>query len=313
MAGAAERPATVERFADDILRVLAPNPSPMTHHGTNTWLVGSAGLAVIDPGPDDPAHLAAILAAVPAGGRITHVLVTHTHRDHSPLARRLSALTGAPVLGFGDAAAGRNPRLAALAGIGGGEGIDDAFVPDRRLVDGETIEGAGWRLEAIHTPGHIGNHLCFRHGSVVFSGDHVMGWAPSLVSPPDGDMAAYMASLDRLAALRAGRLLPGHGAAVEDPAARIAELAAHRRGREAAILAAVAAGAATPAEATRRVYADIPAALWPGAERNVLAHLIDLADRGLVTATPSPAPDARFTAADDVFDEKRLDTPRHPC
>jgi hydroxyacylglutathione hydrolase len=289
-------PGVPERFAADIVRVLAPNPSPMTLTGTNTWLVGGRALAVIDPGPDDPAHLAAILAAVPAGARISHIVVTHTHVDHSPLAGPLAAATGAPVLAFGDAAAGRSPRLAALARIGGGEGIDAAFRPDRTLPDGAVVEGEGWRLEAVHTPGHIGNHLCLRLGDTLFSGDHVMGWAPSLVSPPDGDMAAYMASLARVGGLGARRLLPGHGPAVENPAARIAELTAHRRGREASILAAVRAGATSVAEVTRRVYTDIPAALWPGAERNVLAHLIDLADRGQVTATPAPAPDARFVA-----------------
>lgn len=273
-------------------RVLAPNPSPMTLFGTNTYLLGEGAVAVIDPGPALPQHQAAILAALHPGERISHILVTHSHLDHSPLARDLSQATGAPVLGFGPSDAGRSPVMQALAegGLaGGGEGVDAAFRPDVEMPDGASVEGAGWRLDALHTPGHFGNHLCFRWGRRVFSGDHVMGWASSLVSPPDGDMGAYMASLERLAAAGPSRLYPGHGAPVADPAARIAELAAHRRARERQLLDALAAAPADAATLTRAIYTDTPPALLPAAARNVFAHLIDLWQRGLVACHQAPA------------------------
>lgn len=279
-------------------RILAPNPGPMTFRGTNTYLVGTEGLAVIDPGPDLPAHLAAILGAVGTGQRITHIFVTHAHGDHSPLARRLAAATGAPVLAFGDAAAGRSAAMRALVAEGmqgGGEGVDTAFRPDATLADGEVVVGEGWTLRALWTPGHMGNHLCFAWGDAVFSGDLVMGWSTSLISPPDGDLTDFLASCRRLQTERPARLWPGHGAPVTDPAARIDELVTHRMERERQIRAALAAlGAATPAALARAVYADTPPALLPAAARNVLAHLIDLASRGLVTAAPRPGPDALF-------------------
>ncbi|MCB2137247.1 MAG: MBL fold metallo-hydrolase, partial [Rhodobacteraceae bacterium] len=193
-------PGRAVTLAPGLRRVLAPNPSPMTFRGTNTYILGEDAVAVIDPGPESEAHLAALLAAIGDAGRISHILVTHAHLDHSPLARRLARLSGAPVLAFGAAEDGRSARMAALAAsghAGGGEGVDTAFRPDCRLSDGDRIEGAGWVLEAIHTPGHFAGHLSFLWGDRVFSGDHVMGWASSLVSPPDGDMGAYMRSLDR--------------------------------------------------------------------------------------------------------------------
>jgi hydroxyacylglutathione hydrolase len=259
----------------------------MTLHGTNSYILGEGRVAVIDPGPDDPAHLAALLAALRPGERIGQILVTHAHLDHSPLARPLARLTGAPVLAFGPATAGRSAtmeRLAALGTIAGGEGVDAGFAPDIRLADGEIVEGAGWRVRALHTPGHFGNHLSFVWEDAVFAGDHVMCWATSLVSPPDGDMGAYMASLDRLAALGAARLYSGHGDPVADPSARIADLAAHRRAREAAILAALGRGPADAPTLARAIYTETPAALMPAAARNVLAHLIDLAERSLARA-----------------------------
>ncbi|MDO9524932.1 MAG: MBL fold metallo-hydrolase, partial [Gemmobacter sp.] len=160
--------------------------------------------------------------------------------------------------------------------------------------DGSEITGDGWHLEVIHTPGHLGNHICLRMGDTLFSGDHVMGWATSIVSPPDGDMAAYMASLDRLAALGARRMLPGHGDPIEDAPARVAELIAHRKGREAAILADLASGPATPSEITSRVYEGLPAYLLPAAERNVLAHLLDLHEKSLIKTAKLPSPTSRF-------------------
>ncbi|MFD1912486.1 MBL fold metallo-hydrolase [Halodurantibacterium flavum] len=283
------------------LRLLcAPNPSPMTGPGTNTYMVGRGQVAVIDPGPDLPAHLDAILGALGPDERVSHILVTHAHLDHAGLARGLSKRTGAPVLAFGNWTSGRSPLMQNLAeaGIGGGEGVDASFVPDRCLGDGEEISGPGWVLRALWTPGHFGNHICLQWGDEIFTGDLVMGWASSLISPPDGDMGAYMASLSRIMSLGPRRLWPGHGDAVDDPAFRLAELVAHRRSRERAILAAVLAAGpagATPAELRQRVYgSDLAPALFTAAERNVLAHLIDLHERGLVACHPAPHPEARF-------------------
>ncbi|MCC0065026.1 MAG: MBL fold metallo-hydrolase [Defluviimonas sp.] len=282
----------------DIRRVLAPNPSPMTFRGTNSYLVGrGGGVAVIDPGPDDATHLGALLAALMPGERVEAIFVTHAHLDHSPLAPRLAERTGAPVYGFGPAMAGRSALMAGLAARGapgGGEGVDTGFHPDHTLADGDRVSGDGWSLTALHTPGHFAGHLCFFAGPRAFSGDHVMGWASSLVSPPDGDMGAYMTSLDRLAAAAPDRLHPGHGAPVAEAVPRIAELAAHRRAREAAILAALGAGPATAAILAERIYTDTPPALLPAAIRNVFAHLIDMSDKNAVTHDGDLSPAARF-------------------
>ncbi len=252
---------------------------------------------MIDPGPADPAHLAALLAALAPGETVTQILVTHAHLDHSPLARPLAEATGAPVLAFGDARAGRSDlmeRLAASGGLEGGEGVDADFVPDVTLSDGAEIAGDGFVLTALHTPGHFGNHLSFRWEDAIFCGDHVMGWASSLVSPPDGDMGAYMASLDRLAGLGPRRLYSGHGAPIDHATARIAELAAHRRARETAIRAALADGPADATDLARRIYTDTPPALMRAAARNVFAHLIDLTERNLAAPLGPLMAGARF-------------------
>lgn len=281
----------------EIRTLRAPNPSALTGTGTNTYLLGRGAVAVIDPGPDDDAHLAAILGALGSGERISHILITHPHLDHSALAPRLSAASGAPVAAFGTATDGRSPLMASLAASGlteGGEGLDLAFAPDLRLNDGETLSCESWSVTALHTPGHLGAHLCFAAGDVLFSGDHVMGWSTSIVSPPDGDMSDYMESLRRLAARRWSRLLPGHGAPVDAPANRLQELIDHRLQREAQILAALALGPANATELTKRVYTDIAATLLPAARRNVLAHLIDLTSKGAVATPDLIGPDARF-------------------
>lgn len=290
-------PLPVRRPARGLRVLVAPNPSPLTAEGTNTYILGEGAVAVIDPGPASAAHLEAILAALDAGERVSHILVTHSHLDHSPLARPLSRRTGAPVLAFGPSTAGRSARmerLAAEGGIGGGEGIDSDFVPDIALADGSVVEGSGWRIEAIHTPGHLGNHLCLAWGEDLFSGDHVMGWSTTLVSPPDGDMGAYMRALDRLAARAPRRLWPGHGAPVANGTARIRELIAHRRAREEAILGELGRGPATAAELAARLYRDTPPPLLGAATRNVLAHLLDLEERSLILPGPGPLAAAAF-------------------
>ncbi|MCX7559610.1 MBL fold metallo-hydrolase [Sulfitobacter sp. F26204] len=286
-----------ELLEPGLRRILAPNPSPMTYRGTNTYLLGSGGLAVIDPGPLSDAHLQAILDAVQPPQRITHIIVTHTHLDHSPLARPLAKASGAPVLAFGEATAGRSEVMQTLAAgglLGGGEGIDAEFTPDQTLGDCEILRGDGWQLEALHTPGHIGNHLSLAWGDACFTADHVMGWASSLVSPPDGDLTDFMASCMRLATRQWRVFYPGHGAQVDDPAARLDWLVAHRLNRESAILKALSAGPATAQTIAKLVYADTPAALLAAATRNVLAHLVDLNGKSKVQPLGSLHAEAEF-------------------
>lgn len=265
--------------------VLAPNPSPLTGPGTNSYLLGSREVAVIDPGPDIPAHLDAIVEAAGGAGRISHIFVTHAHLDHSGGARRLAGMTGAPILAFGNATAGRSALMARLAGQGieGGEGVDRDFVPDIVLADGAVVATADWRLAAVHTPGHMGNHLSFAAGDTVFCGDVVMAWATTLISPPEGDLVDFLRSLDRLAALRPRRLLPAHGPAVTDAPARLAELAAHRRARTGQIMAALREAPGDAPALAARIY-DVGPELLPAAARNVLAHLLALHELGAVRA-----------------------------
>jgi glyoxylase-like metal-dependent hydrolase (beta-lactamase superfamily II) len=280
-------PGHAEMLAPGLRRILAPNPSPMTYRGTNTYLIGDTELAVIDPGPDNGAHLQAILEAVRPGQRISHIIVTHTHVDHSPLARALAAQTGAPVLAFGDATAGRSAVMAQLAqdGLaGGGEGIDTAFRPDNELADGQVIQGAGWQLEVVHTPGHLGNHIALAWGSTCFTADHVMGWASSLVSPPDGDLSDFMASCRRLQQRAWHVFHAGHGAPVTDPTQRLDWLIGHRQMREAAILEGLSKGPATARALAEQIYTETPPALLGAAERNVFAHLVDLTRQSKVSA-----------------------------
>jgi glyoxylase-like metal-dependent hydrolase (beta-lactamase superfamily II) len=294
------RHGVADAVAPGVRRVVANNPSPMTFTGTASYLVGERDLALIDPGPDDAAHAEALLSAVPPGGRIGTILVTHAHRDHTGNVARLKAATGAPVLAFGPFGAGRSPRMAALADRlppgAGGEGGDRDFVPDRCLVDGEAVAGEGWRLRAVHTPGHLGNHLCFalEGTGVLFSGDTVMGWSTTVVTPPDGDMAAFMRSLRRLSGRRETRYLPGHGHPIDDPAGMIAWQIAHREGRERSILSALQAGPATAGMLVERIYEGLNPALTGAAARNVLAHLLALEETGQARCADPLAPDARF-------------------
>ena len=266
----------------------------MTQAGTNSYVLGHGDVCVIDPGPADPAHLDALVAAI-AGRPVTAILVTHSHLDHSPGARPLADRLGAPVLAFGPSEAGRSPTMQALSDIGGGEGVDRDFAPDGTLAQNDVVPGAGWTLRAHHVPGHMANHLAFEwvEARAVFTGDTVMGWASTMISPPDGDLGQFMTSLDLLESLNARIFLPGHGAPVETPAARCRALRAHRLARESAILAALEAPATIP-DLVARIYADTPPALHTAAARNVLAHLLHLADRGHATASPAPGPAATW-------------------
>ncbi|MBU2993570.1 MBL fold metallo-hydrolase [Octadecabacter sp. 1_MG-2023] len=277
--------------------VLAPNPSPMTYWGTNTYLLGTDSLIVIDPGPFDQSHLGALRAAI-ADRPVSHILVTHSHLDHSPLAKPLAEATGAQILAFGDSSAGRSDIMNSLAATGqmaGGEGVDHDFQPDHIMADGDTVQGDGWSLTAHHTPGHFGNHLCFISGDVGFTGDHLMGWASSLVSPPDGDLTDFMASCTTLAQTGIKRAYCGHGAPIPDAQFRLAELIAHRKTREAEIIAALRPAPADPETLTRKIYSDVAPALFPMAQRNVLAHLIDLTTRNIATLLDGENPQLSAT------------------
>ncbi|WP_170759794.1 MBL fold metallo-hydrolase [Ruegeria lacuscaerulensis] len=291
-------PGKAVELQPGLRRILAPNPSPMTYRGTNTYLLGTGELAVIDPGPLNDAHLQAILDAIQAGQRISHIIVTHSHLDHSPLARPLADRTGAPILAFGGPEAGRSAIMTELAlhGLaGGGEGIDSAFYPDTEVADGALIDGDGWQLEVIHTPGHLGNHIALGWSDVCFTGDHVMGWASSLVSPPDGDLTDFMRACHRLRARDWTVFHSGHGAPINDPGGRLDWLINHRLEREAQILAALEEEPGTARSLAERIYTDTPKALLPAAERNVFSHLIDLLGKSLVLADKELSVDVRFS------------------
>lgn len=293
-----DRAARMIRLDPDLRLVVAPNPGPMTGAGTNSYLLGRGDVVVIDPGPADPAHHAALLAALDPGERIAAILVTHSHLDHTALAPALSATTAAPVWGAGPAGSGRSGTMegwAARGLSGGGEGFDSAYRPDRTLQPGETLHIGATTVEVLATPGHTGCHLGFASADRLFAGDTVMGWSTSLVSPPDGDMAAYRASLAQLASRPWRMIHPGHGSAITDPAGRLSDLILHRRTREAEILAALSdLGPATARQLAATIYTTTPPALLPAAARNVLAHLIDLTDRGEVQFLDTGGPDWMF-------------------
>jgi len=266
----------VERVAPLIRRILAPNPSPFTYTGTQTYLIGEGEVAVIDPGPDLPDHVEALTAAL-RGERVAAILCTHTHRDHSPASRPLKAATGAPIVGCA-------PLSLEDSGPRADESFDSAYDPDRVLADGERLAGEGWTIEAVATPGHTSNHLCLAlaEARALFTGDHVMGWSTTVVAPPDGDMADYMASLERLLDRDDRLYYPAHGPAVEDPHGHVRRLIEHRRMRERQIIGHVERGEGRIGAMVAAIYSDIDPRLFPAAGRSVLAHLVDLERRGLV-------------------------------
>ena len=262
-----------------VTRVLAPNPSPYTYTGTQSYVVGARDLAVIDPGPADPAHVAALLGAV-AGRPVRAIVITHHHRDHSPAARALAEATGAPVVG----AAAQVRR--GEHGAAGDAAFDPDYAPDRVLAEGERVAGDGWTLEAIATPGHTSGHLAFAlpESGALFSGDHVMGWSTTVVSPPDGDMTDYMASLEKLLTRDDRIYYPGHGEAIEQPRRMVRGQLGHRKQREGQILRLLRNGGQPVATMVGQMYIGLDPRLMPAAERSVLAHLYDLRARGMVSA-----------------------------
>lgn len=272
--------------AKGVQRLTAPNPSPFTFHGTNTYIVGQKSVCVIDPGPDNDAHFEALMAAI-EGREVTHIAVSHTHRDHSPLARRLKDKTGAVIVAEGP----HRPARPLFEGEVNpfAESSDTEFVPDRTLADGEIVEGDGWRLTAVHTPGHTANHAAFalEDTAILFSADHVMAWATSIVAPPDGAMSDYMTSLDRLLERQDTLYLPGHGGPVSDPQTFVRALRTHRRQREQAVLERIRKGDRLIPEMVKVIYAATDPRLHGAAALSVLAHIEDLVEKGLI-ATDSP-------------------------
>lgn len=282
--------------APGVRRITAPNPGPFTFQGTNTFLIGKGELAVLDPGPDDPAHRDALLLAI-GGAKVAHILVSHTHRDHSPGARPLQARVGAPILAAGPhrparpVQPGEQMRLDAAA--------DTEFTPDETLADGALLEGGGYRLEVVATPGHAANHLAFAllGEDLLFSGDHVMGWATTVVAPPDGSMSDYMASLDRLLARPESVYLPAHGGEIRDAHGHVRGLRTHRRMRERAILERLAQGDRTIPEIVARIYGGLDPRLAGAAAMSTYAHLEDLVARGVVATHGVPALGGRYYPA----------------
>lgn len=289
-------PGAVDQAAPGVRRVLCNNPSPMTFKGTVSYIVGCGRVAIIDPGPDDPAHAAALLDAV-RGEIVTHIFVTHTHRDHSPNVPRLKAATGALVLAEGphrparELHVGEAPRM---------ESNDLDFRPDRALADGEVVRGDGWALEAVTTPGHTANHMAYamQGSNMLFSGDHVMAWSTPVVAPPDGAMSDYMASLQKLARRSEQIYFPGHGPAVTNAPRFVAAYILHRKAREAAILRQLGKGESDIPALVGAIYASLNPRLAKAAGLSVLAHLEDLVTRGLVATAGAASIDGRYRLAE---------------
>jgi glyoxylase-like metal-dependent hydrolase (beta-lactamase superfamily II) len=271
-----------------IRRVIANNPGPFTYLGTGTYIVGYGKVAVVDPGPDMGDHLEAILAAT-RGETVTHILITHHHSDHSPLARALAAKTGAVIYGCAVATRPVDDEIKLEAGY-------DDFTPDVSVCGGALIEGDGWSVEAIPTPGHTSNHICYalKEENALFSGDHIMGWSTTVITPPDGDMGDYLASLELVKARNFSTLWPTHGAPVREVTPFIEAYIEHRRERERQILARLAAGDATIKSMVPKIYAAVDSRLWPAAAHSVLAQIIQLVRVGQVVSDGPPGLDSQY-------------------
>jgi glyoxylase-like metal-dependent hydrolase (beta-lactamase superfamily II) len=275
----------------NVRRVVARNPSAFTFKGTGTYIIGHGHVAIVDPGPAIQEHVDAVLNAI-RGETVTHILVTHTHVDHSPATPALKAATGAPVYAFG-------PHPKPPEGVVTEQGGDHDFAPDITLRDGEVVNGKGWMVEAIHTPGHISNHLCFalREDNALLSGDHVMGWSTAVISPPDGNMRSYFESLRKLLPRDESLYIPTHGAEIRDPRPFVQAYIDHRLDRERQIMACLRDGLDTVPAMVQRMYKDVPAILHPAAGRSVLAHLIQFVAEGRVQCDGPPTVEARFRTA----------------
>ena len=281
-------PDTPQEVVPGVRRILTNNPSPFTFKGTLTYVVGRGKVAIVDPGPDDAAHIAAVLDAV-RGETVTHIFVTHTHRDHSPAVPAIKAATGAQVLAEGPHRAARPLHIGEAPRPDASNDTD--FRPDRALADGEVVSGDGWAIEAVATPGHTANHTAFalKGQNLIFSGDHVMGWSTSIVAPPDGAMSDYMASLEKLSRRDEAIYLPGHGDAIREAPAFVRHYIRHREGREASILHRLGKGAADIPTIVRAVYIGLDQRLVRAAGLSVLAHLEDLVARGKVATDGAPS------------------------
>ena len=278
----------VETVAPGVRRLVAHNASPYTFTGTCSYIVGRGQVAIIDPGADDADHLDALAAAV-RGETVTHIFVTHTHRDHSPGAARLKALTGARVFAEGPHRTARALNIGELNPLDAA--ADHSFRPDIALADGEVVEGGGWTIEAVTTPGHTANHMCYalREPALTFTGDHIMAWSTTIVAPPDGAMGDYIASVEKLRHRPERIFYPGHGAAVRDAPRFLAGLLRHRAGREASILRRLSHGDTDIASLVRAVYIGLDPRLVGGARLSTLAHLEDLVMRGMVATDGAPS------------------------
>jgi len=282
-----------EQISPLVQRMVAPNGSPYTFTGTCTYIVGTDTVAIIDPGPSDEAHLSAILRSV-EGRNVDHIVITHTHRDHSPGARPLQKATGAKIVGCAAHIPADNPQQGRLDAS-----HDLDYAPDAEMGDGDILHGQGFSLQAIATPGHASNHLAFAllEENTLFSGDHVMAWSTSIVAPPDGSMQDYMRSLDKLLSREDKHYWPGHGGAVEEPQSYVSALAGHRRDREAAILARISAGDRDIPAMVLNIYRGLDPKLHGAAALSVLAHLEDMAERGMVKTDGAPALASEFRVA----------------
>ena len=289
-------PDTVDAPAPLVRRVMADNPGPFTFKGTISYIVGKGNVAVVDPGPDDPKHIGALLDAV-RNETVTAIFVTHTHRDHSPAVPAIKAATGATVYAEGPHRAARPLHIGEYNPLDAS--ADRDFRPDVALKDGEVVAGDGWSIEAVATPGHTANHMSYalKDKNVLFAGDHVMGWSTAIVAPPDGSMSDYMASLQKLAKRSETLYFPGHGPAIREAARFVNAYILHRKAREAAILNRLAKGDTDIPSVVRAIYVGLDPRLTGAAGLSVLAHLEDLTARGIVETDGQPAIDGAFRLA----------------